>query len=473
MEIQVVNLDANESDWVKSGAWDLPTTITDFLDAIGGVDKVNDFYLLPAAKAMPMQLKLDLASHHFTKHLLGQHDQSTHAPQHHKGVPAGIDLEGKRYSEEAITELREKVFAYKDALREAHRQSWKDLGISEANPDFEFQRRKWSQAITGVDKSPEGLAMKAKIDASMAANTKYQEAKQALEENFLYKDAMNLHDSNGVRLGDKWAKDDGLDETASDYFMRKGVGGERLPNPSIFDSGPNYYDSKMQAKVGNVRVSAEEGAKIATDDFKEWAAKSDSVIVMPQDKLNQVLASGRVKTVHETGTSTVGQSTQDYIDHRLVYESAAYGYDDSTPLEARPISGILMQDGYHPTDALSLYGGKKATEIILKPETRERTTWTENDSLNTFRAGRTISSTVFSANHTANQAGAWRKATGKNYFETKNFRSKLTEVQIHGGITTSDIAKVRFFSPPSASAVARLAKLDIPYEVVEAGVTNN
>jgi hypothetical protein len=151
----------------------------------------------------------------------------------------------------------------------------------------------------------------------------------------------------------------------------------------------------------------------------------------------------------------------------------AYGYDDSTPVEARPVSGILMQGGYHPTDALSVYGGKKATEIILKPETRERTTWTDNDSLNTFRAGRTVSSTVFSANDTAHKAAVWRKATGKNYFETKNFRSHLTEIQVHGGIKTSDIAKVRFFSPPSASAIARLTKLDIPYEVVEAGVTTN
>ena len=430
--------------------WILPTTVPDFVEAIGGIDKVNDFYFLPIAQLMPTQLKIDLGKHYFTKHLLGQHDQSTHAPQHRAGVPAGLDLEGKRYSEEAVTEFRSKAHAYQDARITAKEKA---MTAMQAGKTTEEKRQIYQDAYNS---DPDLIKAKAELDS-----------------NFLYKDAMNVRDANGIRLGDKTELLGTSDETPSDYLMRMGVGGERLPNPSIFQSGPNYYDPRMQGKVGSVRVTPEEAVAIATTDFKLWAAKADSVIVMPQDKLNQVLASGRVKTVHETGTSTVGQSTQDYIDHRLIYENVAYGYDNSMPLDARPVSGILMQDGYHPTDALSAYGGKKASEIILKPETRERTTWTDNDSLNTFRAGRTVSSTVFSPTVIANKAGAWRKATGKNYFETKNFRSSLTEIQVHGGIKTSDIAKVRFFSPPSASVVARLSKLDIPYEVVEAGVTTN
>lgn len=406
----------------------------------------NDFEFVITEPINPVFIKPEMVE----KHRWGQHDQSTHAPQKRKGVPAGIDLEGKRYSEAAVTELRDKVFAYQDARTEAGKKA--------------------SQASSGAKTVDEGRKL---YMESFDSNAELKQAKKELENNFLYKDAMNLRDANGVRLGDKEYATDAFVESPSSYLMRKGVGGERLPNPSIFESGPNYYDTNMNGKMGKVRVSPEEAVSIATNDFKEWANKADSVIVMPQDKLNKVLASGRVKTVHETGTSTVGSNDEEYIDHRLIYENMAYGYDNSTPVEARPISGILMSGGYHPDDALSVYGGNKASEIILKPETKQRTTWTENDSLNTFRAGRTIDSTVFAPTHMANNAGTWRKATGKNYFDTKNFRSKLTEVQIHGGITTNDIAKIRFFSPPSASAVARLVKLEIPYEVVEAGVTTN
>lgn len=403
------------------------------------------------------------------KHMAGKHDQSTHAPQSRKGVPAGIDLEGKRFDSAARKEFTSKVHAYQDALTEAYRRSWKELGISEANPDFEFRRREWSNAITGRDTTPEGLALKAKIDASLQNNAEYQAARKALEENYIFKEAMNVRDANGVRLGDKDKPNDwAFSDSPEEYLLRKGVGGWTEGDSTDYSADVDFKNSELNERAKGIRVTPEEGARVATDDFRAAAAKGETVVIMPQDKLNQVLSSGRVKTVHETGTSTAGQSTQDYIDHRLIYESAAFGYDNSTPIEARPVSGILKLGDSLPSEALSIYGGKRPTEIVLKPEAKERTTWTAGDSLNTFGTATALDATSFSPSSVGQAAAVYRKATGENYFSSGLYMpNSLREAQVHGGVKVSDIATVRFYSPPSASAISKLDKAGIPYEVIE------
>jgi hypothetical protein len=66
------------ADWIKTLHWDLPTTPEGFLWAIGGVDKLDHFMTLPAAQAMPDDLKVAISGLDLTKHLAGKHDQSTH-----------------------------------------------------------------------------------------------------------------------------------------------------------------------------------------------------------------------------------------------------------------------------------------------------------------------------------------------------------------------------------------------------------
>jgi hypothetical protein len=104
----------------------------------------------------------------------------------------------------------------------------------------------------------------------------------------------------------------------------------------------------------------------------------------------------------------------------------------------------------------------------LKPEVRERTTWTEGDSLNLFTGGKSLSSTIFEPNYTAQKATVYRKGSGENYFKSKGFGfNTLVEIQVHGGVKVSDIGKVRFFnSPPSQALANRLEKAGIPYETI-------
>lgn len=382
------------------------------------------------------------------KHQFGHHDQSTHAPHKITGVPEGIDLEGKRYSTAAIVELARVKNNYEDAKYEAEKIATQE-------------RLKHNDTAEGT---------KAYVQ-SLENNKELQASRKELEENYLFKDAMNLHDANGVRLGEKWKDNIYEPETPEDYLLRVGTHTEAVFGEGDYgDDIRFWHDDIDSTKFAGIRTNPEESIQVATKDFHEFANTAESVVVMPQSKLNTMMADGRYKTVHETGQSgaTVGKTSEEYLDHRSVYESVAYGYDDSTPVEARPVSGMLIGQGGHVSDGVSIYGGSKPAEIVLKPTVRERTTWTDNDSLNRFVAGKSFASTVLPANYMSQQATVYRKGSGKNFFNTKAFgENNMLEIQVHGGVKVSDIGKVRFFnSPPSKALASRLEKAGIPYETV-------
>lgn len=56
-----INLDDSDlnADWIKSRTWDLPTSLAGLLDAVG-VDRLDHFLTLPAAKPMPEELKAEV-----------------------------------------------------------------------------------------------------------------------------------------------------------------------------------------------------------------------------------------------------------------------------------------------------------------------------------------------------------------------------------------------------------------------------
>lgn len=56
-----INLDNNDlnADWIKSRVWDLPTSLDGLLGVIG-VDRLDHFLKLPAAKAMPEELRAEV-----------------------------------------------------------------------------------------------------------------------------------------------------------------------------------------------------------------------------------------------------------------------------------------------------------------------------------------------------------------------------------------------------------------------------
>lgn len=49
--------DPLDADWIKTLSWDLPTDLPAFLRVIGGRRRLKHFMTLPAARAMPFQLR--------------------------------------------------------------------------------------------------------------------------------------------------------------------------------------------------------------------------------------------------------------------------------------------------------------------------------------------------------------------------------------------------------------------------------
>lgn len=406
------------------------------------------------------------------KHLYGQHDQSTHAPHKRAGVPDGVDLDGKRFSAAARLELGTKIRDYESAEWNARARGY-DKAVASLSTgselDDRYNRDRVNDAYWTKTPTPEQQRIKDIIKTEVDADPEVARLKAELEDNYLFKDAMAVHDANGMLLGDKPRGEGPFSETPSAYLSRVIAGGADNGLPlEAYEKPTKFYSKEFNSdEFKDIRTTPEESVKIATDDFLEFASTGESVVFMPQDKLNQVLADGRVKTAHETRSSTAGQGTEEYIDHRLVYESVAYGYGDDTPIETRPVSGLLVGEGGYPSEAHSIYGGKRPAEIVLKPEVANRTTWTDGDSLNSFRAGTAFDSTIFRPTYLAAEAAVYRKGTGKNYFKTKTFASQRPiEIQVHGGIKVSDIGKVRFYTPPSKAVAARLERQGIPYETV-------
>jgi hypothetical protein len=52
--------DVTNADWLRANTWDLPTDVEGFLDVIGGRKRLPHFMQLPAAQAMPDDLRRDL-----------------------------------------------------------------------------------------------------------------------------------------------------------------------------------------------------------------------------------------------------------------------------------------------------------------------------------------------------------------------------------------------------------------------------
>lgn len=59
----MIDLDGSieDSDWIKARHWDLPQTLDGLLSVIGfSSDSVKKFLILPASKAMPKELRIEL-----------------------------------------------------------------------------------------------------------------------------------------------------------------------------------------------------------------------------------------------------------------------------------------------------------------------------------------------------------------------------------------------------------------------------
>ena len=395
----------------------------------------------------------------FLKHMLGQHDQSTHARREVASVPKNVDLDGKRWNEDARREFGARYNAYDNALYEKQQQLVAERHGGKTFQELDYYERDRAR----------GYLAEAKQDPAVLA------AKKELTDHFIFAEAAALSATDGGTIGDL-----GFEKpyTPLEKLTRLGVpregddqwnklqGDKELQRLTSTPNAMLSPDPNVEVNVSGVnsRLTRQEALDIANNDWNEFVESSNPQIVMSSSAAQKVLTSGRVKTIHEVDRpARAGGSDADYRDTRRTYENVAFGYDDSTPADKRPVSGLLGS-GEPYSEFLDVYGGKNAAVFTLKPSVRERTTYTLQDSLNGFELPSPVNNPApKSWGYRSAQAGVYGSATGRNYFSDNKINAP--EIQIHGGVSLSDIAEITFYGNPSASVIATAERKGIPYKI--------
>lgn len=241
------------------------------------------------------------------------------------------------------------------------------------------------------------------------------------------------------------------------------------------------FDALGVADLDELHAAIAEQVTEAMKSYLDDVRGGEIHIALPDAALDAILGDGRFKSQFEAGKSKGLFSPE----RRREVERKNMGIPADLPDELRPIYGFqpLPEDPMAVTmgHAASTYG---PLVVRLKPTVRDRATMTVGDSLDhgihpvplagdvsgdQVLAGTAADYTVF---HNAQQA-VYRDLVegilGKDYewaepdmVETDFFYS---EVQIHGGVSASDIAEVIYppGDPLDPELVARLDALGISY----------
>lgn len=184
--------------------------------------------------------------------------------------------------------------------------------------------------------------------------------------------------------------------------------------------------------LGWTRADGEREAKVVIEKWRPPDQDGDVQIRATNESLERILASGRFKSQHESGTSAGTYSPVMRRDHEL----AMFG-----PQKADPIYGYVnpsVYDGNTPAE-LPLYGN---LIIGLKSSVNERTTVTFGDSLDVPNPPAPLALNRVAGATDADLADAY---VSPRYVSGADLRAGGTyvEAQIHGGVNVADIAYVR------------------------------
>jgi hypothetical protein len=196
--------------------------------------------------------------------------------------------------------------------------------------------------------------------------------------------------------------------------------------------------------------------------------EDNQVSIMTEETvLDGILADGEVKSIFAFDEAMKGGQ---YLEHRKAYERIAFGYDNNTPIEIRPVSGIVFPN-QHNNELLDTFGQNYGSvQLVLNDDVKSRTTFTIGDSLDTFQRPTPLGGKVPRTIDLAVTAQSAKKI-GNDYFEDKRFHiGNYVETQVHGGVKLSDINKIVFHYPmftDMEDMTNRLNDMGISWEVVD------
>lgn len=268
-----------------------------------------------------------------------------------------------------------------------------------------------------------------------------------------------------------------------------GIGGEKVAeiqsrlaetakqlNEEAF-TGYAASPERLERRLDNLKAagynSLEEYQKASAQAIKDFVAKNDIVvsIVTPERNLVDILNSGEIQNGYVSGKSERGYADQlgTPSDSRMKMENKAFGLTEKSPLSERPVYGFVDSPG--PADDPLDYGNAK---IVLNPDVKERSTVTLGDSLDISRAAwdapfADTAAPLLASN--PNPSDIFYPSQGvipTSLTSTENISRDFgyVEAQIHGGLKTSDIARVEFYDKPKPEVAEALDAKGIPYKVI-------
>jgi len=205
------------------------------------------------------------------------------------------------------------------------------------------------------------------------------------------------------------------------------------------------------------------------------------VISADFDSALGIISDKRFKTQWETGSSNglYEPSTREKREFGLL------AVDPKTPKSKRPIYGFMATDDDGKTPmakpynmdlfavnnrAITQYGDVR---FVLKPETRERTTFTMQDSLDVIALPQPLSDNP--TDEQIDMAGFWQNVTDSH---DGFFREPYVEAQVSGGVSMEDVERIVVSVPyytdyPEAQAKFLKRKVDtLRAELDAAGYEN-
>ena len=201
-----------------------------------------------------------------------------------------------------------------------------------------------------------------------------------------------------------------------------------------------------------------------TSDFVK--ANPVSVFV-DEEVVENILDDGKVKNIFELEDLPKGE---EYNEHRIVYENVAFGYDQTFPIENRPISGTVLPEANNKEAFYSFGEQYGSAQIVLKDNVKSRSTFTIGDSLDMVQRPTKLGGEFPRTSGTAwyaQAAGKYNSRSQVMYDDVDWWKYNYIESQVHGGIKLDDIEKIIFHSPMIDIPTEKLDRLGIKWEETE------
>lgn len=241
---------------------------------------------------------------------------------------------------------------------------------------------------------------------------------------------------------------------------------------SLEDLGFNSAEDMEAALVADAQDILETMSSEITDPRRS----PDIQIALPSENMLEVLNAGRYLTQFESDESG-GVFNPHY---RSETEASAFGIDPSLPDALRPVYGTIPEDaGMAVAEQPLFMGGQYGRAwLILKPDVRERSTYTLGDSLGAGSFGQPVNGggdpVVAAANRSINKAMMMAfEGWVESYYDEgyPNDEFNFVEVQIHGGVSLYDIAEIHVpFDELTAKELAEVQRIS---EVLGIPVSNS